>query len=79
MQKLRTGKLTRNELAELHGRPKVCWCAPRGCHGDGLEAAASWAATEPDTPLEEAAWTTEPITVIVARRTSRAQRRAPAA
>ena len=36
VQRLRTGKLTCNELAELHGRPKVCWCAPRGCHGDVL-------------------------------------------
>ena len=71
VRRLRSGRLSRRELAEIHPRPKVCWCAPRACHGDVLEAAAAWAATEPDVALDDAAWTKEPITVLVARRRAR--------
>ena len=68
VHRLRTGSLTRAELADLHGHPLTCWCAPRACHGDPLEAAARWAATEPGVALADAAWTTDPIPLIVARR-----------
>jgi Domain of unknown function (DUF4326) len=34
------------ELASLHGKALGCWCAPEPCHGDVLEAAASWALGE---------------------------------
>ena len=70
VHRLRTGRLTRAELAELDGRPLVCWCAPLACHGHVLRAAAAWAATEPDVGLEAATWTREPIERLV-RRTTR--------
>lgn len=34
------------ELASLHGKTLGCWCAPRPCHGEVLEAAAFWALRE---------------------------------
>ena len=67
VHRLRTGSVTRAELAELHGRPLVCWCAPLACHGYVLLAAAAWAATEPDVGLETARWTTGPIECLVRR------------
>ena len=54
VHRLRTGRVTRAELAELDGRPLVCWCAPLACHGHVLRAAAAWAATQPDVGLEAA-------------------------
>lgn len=30
-------------LAALDGKPLVCFCSPRPCHGDVLESAARWA------------------------------------
>ena len=75
VHKLRTGRLTRAELAELDGRPLVCWCAPLACHGHVLLAAAAWAATEPDVGLNAAGWTRQPIERIV-RRTTRPGARA---
>ncbi len=73
VDRLRTGSLTRDELAELHGHPLACWCIPRACHGDPLEAATLWAATEPGVSLADAAWATDPIPLIVARRLTRAR------
>ncbi len=67
IQRLRTGTVTRAELAELAGRPLVCWCTPAACHGHVLLAAALWAATEPDVVLEVATWTREPIEQLVRR------------
>ena len=67
VNRLRTGRVTRAELAELHGRPLVCWCAPLACHGHVLLAASAWAATEPDVGLEAAMWTSEPIEHLVRR------------
>ena len=75
VRRLRTGRLTRAELAELDGRPLVCWCVPLACHGHVLLAAAAWAATQPDIGLEAAAWTTEPIERLV-RRMARPRARA---
>ena len=69
VHRLRTGSVTRAELAELAGRPLVCWCAPLACHGHVLLAAAAWAATEPDVDLETATWTSEPIERLVRRAT----------
>ncbi len=75
VHRLRIGRVTRAELAELNGRPLVCWCAPLACHGHVLLAASAWAATEPDVGLEAARWTREPIERLV-RRTTRPGARA---
>ena len=69
VRRLRTGGITRAELAELYGRPLVCWCAPAACHGHVLLAAAAWAATETDVDLESATWTRESIELLVRRMT----------
>lgn len=37
------GRVTHEELAALHGKQLVCWCAPLACHGDVLVEAAAWA------------------------------------
>ena len=67
VHRLRTGRVTRAELADLNGRPLVCWCAPLACHGHVLLAAAAWAATRPGVGLEAARWTREPIERLVRR------------
>lgn len=41
-----TGSIALAELAALNGRDLACYCAPRPCHGDVLERAAAWAASE---------------------------------
>ena len=41
--KVRKGEISIQELANLHGKNLVCFCAPLRCHGDNLEAAAKWA------------------------------------
>lgn len=41
---IKAGRVTREELAELHGKTLVCWCKPAACHGDVLASAAAWAA-----------------------------------
>ena len=69
VHRLRTGRVTRAELAELDGRPLVCWCAPLACHGHVLRAAAAWATTQPEVGLEAARWTREPIERLVRRMT----------
>lgn len=33
----RLGKVTTEELAALHGKDLVCFCAPQACHGDILQ------------------------------------------
>jgi hypothetical protein len=45
-EQIRAGSIDLAELAALHGKVLGCWCAPRGCHGEVLEAAASWARGE---------------------------------
>lgn len=37
------GTVRLSELAALHGKDLVCYCAPRRCHGHSLERAAEWA------------------------------------
>ena len=40
---VRSGEISKEELAELHGKDLVCFCAPARCHGDILVKAAAWA------------------------------------
>lgn len=39
----RRKEVTLEDLAALHGKDLVCFCAPLRCHGDTLEKAAEWA------------------------------------
>lgn len=41
---IHAGEITLAELAELHGKDLVCFCAPKQCHGDTLTA---WGSTSP--------------------------------
>jgi hypothetical protein len=41
--KIRTGEISLEDLASLHGRDLVCCCVPKSCHGHVLEKAAAWA------------------------------------
>lgn len=41
--KIENGKVPLKDLAALHGKDLVCYCAPKPCHGDVLEKAAAWA------------------------------------
>lgn len=43
---VRNGVITLQELAALHGKDLVCFCAPLRCHGDNLTKAADWAVKE---------------------------------
>ncbi len=43
---IRHGRVTREQLAELHGKTLGCWCSPQPCHGDVLAGAAAWAADQ---------------------------------
>lgn len=38
--------VTKEQLASLHGKDLVCFCAPLRCHGDTLQRAALWAFNE---------------------------------
>lgn len=38
-----SGTITLQQLASLHGKDLVCFCAPARCHGHTLEYAAQWA------------------------------------
>lgn len=42
-QELMNGSVTLEELASLHGKSLVCFCAPKRCHGHSLEKGAAWA------------------------------------
>lgn len=42
-QQIRSGCISREELAALYGKDLVCFCAPKPCHGDILIKAAAWA------------------------------------
>ena len=37
------GEVDLVDLAALHGRDLLCWCAPDACHGDVLIEVAEWA------------------------------------
>lgn len=40
---IRTGNITMQQLADLHNKDLVCFCAPCRCHGETIEKAALWA------------------------------------
>jgi hypothetical protein len=44
--RIKSGEVTLEDLAALHGKRLGCWCAPCDCHGDTLTAAAAWAVAE---------------------------------
>lgn len=41
-----SGKVSKEELAALHGKPKWCFCAPARCHGETIERYAAMAHEE---------------------------------
>lgn len=43
---IRSGRITQEELAQLHGKDLVCYCAPKLCHGHVLRAAILWSVRE---------------------------------
>lgn len=43
---IKAGRVTLADLASLHGRDLVCFCAPKPCHGDTLVRAAAWAVNQ---------------------------------
>lgn len=45
-QEILSGRITLEQLAPLHGKDLVCFCAPLRCHGDTLTLAAAWAASK---------------------------------
>lgn len=47
------GEVTKQELASLHGKDLVCYCAPLNCHGHVLERAAAWASAELEKPAQK--------------------------
>ncbi len=58
---IRAGEISKDDLAELHGKNLACHCAPQPCHGDVLASAAAWAnanrnrAASPTTTQADAA------------------------
>ena len=40
---VKSGEITIQQLADLHGKNLICFCAPARCHGDTLVKAAAWA------------------------------------
>lgn len=40
---LRNNKITLQQLASLHNKDLVCYCAPKPCHGHVLEILATYA------------------------------------
>lgn len=45
-QQIKQGDITLAELAALHGKDLVCFCAPMRCHGNTIQKAAAWAFTQ---------------------------------
>lgn len=43
---IQAGRVDVAALAALHAKTLGCWCAPRPCHGEVLQAAAVWALAE---------------------------------
>jgi hypothetical protein len=39
---IKAGRISLEELADLHGKTLGCHCAPLPCHGDTLASAAAW-------------------------------------
>jgi len=44
--RIANGSISVQNLAALHGKDLVCYCAPLRCHGHELEEAASWASQQ---------------------------------
>lgn len=44
--KIQNNEVTLEDLAALHGKDLVCFCAPLRCHGHTLEQAALWAVNQ---------------------------------
>lgn len=42
-EQIRSGRISLEKLAALHGKRLGCWCAPDPCHGEVLAPAAAWA------------------------------------
>lgn len=42
-EQVRSGQISLENLAALHGKRLGCWCAPDPCHGEVLATAAAWA------------------------------------
>lgn len=40
---IKSGSISLQDLAGLHNKDLVCYCAPCSCHGHVLEKLASWA------------------------------------
>ena len=45
-KQIQSGNIKIEQLAQLHGRDLVCFCAPARCHGDTLVRAAAWAVNQ---------------------------------
>ena len=43
---INNGEVSLEQLAALHGKSLVCFCAPLRCHGHTLERAAAWAVNQ---------------------------------
>lgn len=59
-REIHQGRITREELAEMHGKDLVCYCAPKLCHGHVLRAAIIWAAQSLDKEPSPVGLTTRP-------------------
>jgi hypothetical protein len=51
-REIQAGRIELGALASLHGKRLGCWCAPRRCHGEVLEAASFWALGQQARHLE---------------------------
>lgn len=51
-REIQAGRIELGHLASLHGKRLGCWCAPRRCHGEVLEAASFWALGQQARRLE---------------------------
>lgn len=45
-RRIKANEIALADLSLLHGKQLVCVCKPKPCHGDVLEAAAAWAASQ---------------------------------
>lgn len=51
-KQIELGEITLEELAALHDKNLVCYCAPLRCHAHTLERAAAWAIRQLDNSGE---------------------------
>jgi acetyltransferase-like isoleucine patch superfamily enzyme len=50
---VREGSVSIAQLASLHDKNLVCYCAPLRCHGDTLVRASAWAVREMEKEHEQ--------------------------